>query len=81
MRNNAVKLSVVVNTTQITIVLECDDRIRLKCRRGKGVIGLGKGRRIKCCVVALEELHQNIDERRLTRSRLAIQYNELVKGP
>ena len=80
MGDDRIKLSVVVNTTQITIVLECDNRVRLKCRRGKRVVGLGKGRCIKRCVVALEELHQNIDECRLTGSRLTVEHDELVKG-
>ena len=80
MGNDRIKLSVVVDTTQIAIMLECDNRVRLKRCGCECVVGLGKGRRIKRCVVALEELHQNIDERRLTRSRLAVQHDEFVQS-
>src|ERR1700754_2414276 len=75
-RDDLIKLCVVLNTTEIAVVLDRYERVVLKSRQGKISTCSAHCLCIERDVVALEQLFANIEKRTFTRPRGTVKDQE-----
>ena len=78
MRDDGVKTSVGLDLTQVSIMLYCDQRIISKRRQRESIATLSQRFGIERRSVISEERLHNVEDRRLTRTRLTVEDKELV---
>ena len=79
MGNQAVEPSVVLDAGEVAIVLDRHKRIAFECLKSERIAGRAEGFCIEDGVVALKEFLNDVEHRRLTRSRSTIEYHELLE--
>ena len=77
-RDDTVQPTVVVNPTQVAIMLNCNQRIVLECLRTKLIRSRSQRLGVKDCIISIKQLLNNIQHRRLTGSSIAIEHKKLL---
>ncbi len=79
MRNKAIQAGVVFDARKVAIVLDRHERIALERLQSESVARRSEGFSVKDRIVALKELLDDVEYRRLTGSRRAIEHHELLE--
>ena len=76
--NKTIEHSVVSNTRQVTVVLDSYEGVCGKRRKSETVCPASQRLRLECGCVAVEQSLDDVDNRRLTRTALAVEHEELL---